>query len=147
MTDNMSSSVARSAIGQLDFLVGRWNWRGRSSLDDFSVTGWAEFEWLDGRHFLIERSQLTAAGGTNTNIVVIAGDDDGSGCTAHYFDSDGRQASYQISVDDGRLNIAWDRYRFSGTISPDARSVVGPWAKSEDGSTWRYWYDLTMTKD
>jgi hypothetical protein len=44
----------------MDVLVGEWSWNGRAMNGSFEVTGWARYEWLEGRHFLIERAVLTA---------------------------------------------------------------------------------------
>ena len=64
------------ALRALDVLVGKWSWNGRATNGSFEVTGWARYEWLEGKHFLIERAALTAAGSTNNNIAVVGYDED-----------------------------------------------------------------------
>jgi hypothetical protein len=51
-----------------------------------------------------------------------------------------------VHVRDGTLRIVWERYRFAGVFSADGNTITGTWEQSSDGSTWRYWYDLEMTR-
>jgi hypothetical protein len=70
-------AVPAEAVTRLEPLVGRWDWTGASTDKSLEVAGWAEFSWLDGKHFLVERFELRSAGVATSGIAVIGPDDTG----------------------------------------------------------------------
>jgi len=149
MTDDtaeLPTTAADPGLSRLECLVGTWEWRGRSQTDTFEVTGHSRVEWLAGNFFLVERGELIAGGQANHSLAVIAAGTGGGACRAHYFDSDGTADVYELDVHDSVVTIDWRHYRFRGTLSEDGQVVAGTWEQSPDGTTWRYWYDLTMTR-
>jgi len=142
----MPELTPHSDLRRLDVLVGRWNWTGHAKGGGFDVTGWAEYQWLEGRHFLVERSALTAQGETNHNLAVTGYDVARKTCIARYFDSAGLHGEFRLAVDGDRLLVDWDRYRLAADISPDRSRISGEWQSSEDGAVWAYWYDMVMER-
>jgi hypothetical protein len=92
-------------------LIGTWATEARHRLVDDVVTGDVTFEWLEGRHFLIQRShsdhELFPDG-----ISVIGAPEAGDGLVMEYFDSRGVRRTYRISLEDGVLRIWRDHPRF-----------------------------------
>lgn len=133
-------------LHRLDVLVGRWSWSGHARDGDFDVTGWAEYRWLEGSYFLVERSALTARGETNHSLAITGYDDARKACVARYFDSAGLHDQFRLAVDGDRLLVDWDRYRLAADIAPDGNRIAGEWQSSDDGRAWTYWYDMVMRR-
>jgi hypothetical protein len=144
--DIHAGSTPSPRLSRLEFLIGTWEWNGRSKSGSFEVHGSDAYEWLDGGFFLVERHDLVAGGKANRGIAIYGFDESRDACVAHYFDNDGTQGIYEIDVRDGELRINWERYRFVGRILDDGKSIAGTWEQAPDGSSWEYWYDLEMTK-
>ena len=122
----------------LDALIGTWTTEATHPLFDGVVAGSVTFEWLDGGHFLIQRShndhELFPDG-----ISVIGAPEAGDGLVMEYFDSRGVRRTYGISLDDGVLRI-WRNHpgfdqRFSAKLGDDA--FEGQWQVAETPGDWR----------
>ena len=121
-----------------DALIGTWTTEATHPLFDGVVAGRVTFEWLDGGHFLIQRShndhELFPDG-----ISVIGAPEAGDGLVMEYFDSRGVRRTYGISLDDGVLRI-WRNHpgfdqRFSAKLGDDA--FEGQWQVAETPGDWR----------
>ena len=92
------------ALEPFDALIGTWATEASHRLVDGVVTGSVTFEWLEGGHFLIQRShadhELFPDG-----ISVIGAPESGDGLVMEYFDSRGVRRTYGISLDGGVLRI------------------------------------------
>ena len=92
------------ALEPFDALVGTWDTEATHPLIDAVVPGSITFEWLEGGHYLIQRSQndhelLPDA------ITVIGAPEEGAGLVMEYFDSRGVRRTYGISLEDDVLRI------------------------------------------
>jgi hypothetical protein len=119
-------------------LVGTWTVEARHpTLPSTVVHGTAEFEWLEGERFLLQRSRLDHPEFPDSLIVFGASDD---GLSMDYFDSRGVHRVYGVSLSDG----VWRMWRhapgfsqkFSGKLSADRDTIEGLWKLSRDDSTW-----------
>jgi hypothetical protein len=105
-----------------DALIGTWATEATHPLVDAVVPGGVTFEWLEGGHFLVQRShndhELFPAA-----ICIIGAPESGDGLVMEYFDSRGVRRTYGISFDDGVLRIWRDApgfdQRFSATVARD----------------------------
>jgi hypothetical protein len=119
-------------------LIGTWATEARHRLVDDVVTGDVTFEWLEGRHFLIQRShsdhELFPDG-----ISVIGAPEAGDGLVMEYFDSRGVRRTYGISLDDGVLRMWRDAagfdQRFSATLGADG--FEGQWQVATTPGDWQ----------
>jgi hypothetical protein len=105
-----------------DALIGTWATEATHPLVDAVVPGGVTFEWLEGGHFLVQRSHndhefFPAA------ICIIGAPESGDGLVMEYFDSRGVRRTYGISFDDGVLRVWRDApgfdQRFSATVARD----------------------------
>src|SRR5918912_1629344 len=111
------------ALEPFDALIGTWATEASHRGVDGIVTGTVTYEWLEGGHFLIQRShsdhELFPDG-----ISVIGTPETGDGLVMEYFDSRGVRRTYGVSLEDGILRIWRDQpgfdQRFSATPAPDA---------------------------
>jgi len=97
------------------------------TLEPFDVVhGSAQFEWLEGERFLLQRSRTDDPDFPDSLIVFGA---DGDGLSMDYFDSRGVRRIYQVSLRDG----VWRMWRhspgfsqkFNGRLSADGETIEG----------------------
>ena len=102
------------------------------------VPGRANFEWLEGERFLIQRSQADHPDFPDS--IAIVGDTGGDGLAMHYFDSRGVHRVYGLSLAEGVMKIWRDApgfsQRFTGTFADGGDTIAGLWQLSRDDSTW-----------
>ena len=116
-----------------DALVGSWTTEATHPQLDGVVTGTASFEWLEGRHFLIQRTHFDHAL-VPDSISVIGAPEDGDGLVMEYFDSRGVRRTYWTSLTDGVWHwwrdAAGFEQRFTATLAPDAFDGHGELART-----------------
>jgi hypothetical protein len=121
-----------------DVLVGAWELEAtHPAVPATIVRGTAEFEWLEGERFLLQRSRTDHPEFPDSLIVVGADDE---GVAMNYFDSRGTHRIYRVSLSGG----VWKMWRhspgfsqtFSGTVSGDGDTIEGRWQVSRDDATW-----------
>jgi hypothetical protein len=103
-------------------LIGTWATEAKHRLMDEVVQGSTSYEWLEGGHFIVQRShsdhELFPDG-----ISVIGAPEDGDGLVMEYFDSRGVRRTYGVSLEDGVLRIWREQpgfdQRFRATLAPD----------------------------
>jgi hypothetical protein len=126
-------------------LVGSWEIEATHPMFPSTVVrGTAEFEWLEGEQFLLQRSR-TEHPEFPDSLIVFGADEEG--LSMNYFDSRGVHRIYQVSLSDG----IWKMWRhspgfsqkFNGTVSSDGNTIDGLWKLSRDNSTWDE--DLAIT--
>ena len=105
------------ALEPFDALIGTWATEATHPLVDAVVPGSVTFEWLEGGHFLVQRSHNDHELFPDA-IGVIGAPETGDGLVMEYFDSRGVRRTYGISLDDGVL---------SGATTPDSTSA---WPRS-----------------
>ncbi len=105
-----------------DALIGTWDTEAKHPLLDAVVPGSVTFEWLEGGHFLVQRSHNEHELFPDA-ISVIGAPESGEGLVMEYFDSRGVRRTYGISLDGGVLRM-WREHpgfdqRFAATIADD----------------------------
>ena len=111
------------ALEPFDALVGTWATEATHPLFDGVVPGRVTWEWLEGGHFLVQRSsnehELFPDG-----LCVIGAPEDGEGLLMEYFDSRGVRRTYGVSLEDGVLRYWRDApgfdQRFTAELGSDS---------------------------
>ena len=110
------------ALEPFDALIGTWATEATHPQVDAVVTGTVTFEWLEGGHFIVQRSHNEHELFPDA-ICVIGAPEAGDGLVMEYFDSRGVRPTYGISLDDGVLRWWRDApgfaQRFSATLGHD----------------------------
>ena len=132
------------ALQRFDALIGTWDTEAKHRLVDAVVRGSTTFEWLEGGHFLLQRShndhELFPDG-----ISIIGAPEHGDGLVMEYFDSRGVRRTYGVALADGVLRFWRDHpgfdQRFSATLGHDA--FEGLWQLARTPGDWHD--DLRVT--
>ena len=104
-------------------LIGTWTTEATHPLYEGGVvTGRVTFEWLEGGHYLIQRSQNDHELFPDA-ICVIGLPEEGDDLLVEYFDSRGVRRTYNASLEDGVLRWWRDApgfdQRATGRLGPD----------------------------
>lgn len=135
-------------VHELEPLVGEW--ATQAAIPGRAVAhGRTTFEWLEGGGYLIQRAVMDDPVFPR-GVMVIGPDASGERVVQHYFDSRGVARVYDVSFDDGVLQLWRDgpdfAQRYSGRLDPEGGVITGAWEICDDGKTWRHDFDLTYTK-
>lgn len=130
-------------LAALDRLVGEWTVSG-------GVEGVVRYEWLPGRHFLVQHIDFEHFGERITGIEMIGrlhpfGQPASADIISRFYDSVGRTFDYVYELTDDVLTI-WagergSRSFFRGEFSDDDRVLDGSWVYEGGGG-----YDSMMTR-
>jgi hypothetical protein len=126
------------ALDQLEALVGEWDVEASHPTMAGSVPGRVTFEWLPGRAFLVQRSEMTAP--FPSSIAVIGGGDNPGTWPMHYFDSRGVTRLYELTVDRGTISISRDDPEFAqrGTLTfEDKGQTLRSQFEAKERGEWR----------
>jgi hypothetical protein len=114
-------------------LIGTWDSEAKHVLFDEVVSGTVTYEWLEGGHFIVQRSHNEHELFPDA-ICVIGAPETGDGLVMEYFDSRGVRRTYDIALEDGVLRIWRDApgfdQRMSATLGPDSYEALYELAES-----------------
>ena len=132
------------ALEPFDALVGTWATEATHPQFEAVVPGGVTYEWVEGCHFLVQRSHNDHELFPDA-ISVIGAPESGDGLVMEYFDSRGVRRTYGVSLDDGVLRIWRDdptfAQRFSATLGHDG--FEGRWQVARTPGDWQD--DLAVT--
>ena len=132
------------ALEPFDALIGTWATEATHPLLDGVVAGNITFEWLEGGHFLVQRSRNEHELFPDA-ISVIGVPEAGDGLVMEYFDSRGVRRTYGVSLDGGVLRIWRDHptfaQRFSAALADG--TFEGLWQLARTPDDWKD--DLKVT--
>jgi hypothetical protein len=127
----------------LDVLIGTWMTEAAHPHFDSVVAGGATFEWLEGEHFLIQRTRNDHE--LFPDSISIIGSSEADGLVMEYFDSRGVRRTYNASLNAGVLHLWRDdpafAQRFSARFAHDR--FEGHWQVSQASGAWQD--DLRVT--
>jgi len=132
------------ALERFEALIGTWATEATHPLFDAVVPGSITFEWLEGGHFLVQRSRNDHELFPDA-ISVIGAPEAGDGLVMEYFDSRGVRRTYGIALEDDVLRMWRDdpefAQRYSATIGQDG--FEGQWQLARRPGDWHD--DLKVT--
>jgi predicted Zn-dependent protease len=140
----MDMTERDSALEPFKVLIGNWATEATHPLFDAVVPGSIMFEWLEGGHFLVQRSHNDHESFPDA-ICVIGAPEADDGLIMEYFDSRGVRRTYGIALEDGVLRMWRDdpefAQRYSATIGHDG--FQGRWQLARTPGDWQD--DLRVT--
>ena len=123
-----------------DRFIGSWETEGAHPLlPGEAIRGTSTFGWLEGRRFVIWRSQCEHP--KIPDAITIIGVTDGQ-LSMHYFDERGVYRVYVASLDQRTWRYWRDAsapdlsQRFTGTFGDYGKTITVRGELSKDGSTW-----------
>ena len=126
-------------------LIGTWTTEATHPLLDAVVPGSVTFEWLEGGHFLIQRSFNDHESFPDAVCVTGASGAGDGRLVMEYFDSRGVRRTYGIALEGGVLRMWRDdpefAQRYSATIAPGG--FQGQWQLARTPGDWKD--DLQVT--
>jgi hypothetical protein len=133
-----------SVLAPFDALDGTWATAATHPLVGDVVPGTTTFEWLEGGHFLMQRSRNDHEIFPDA-ISVIGAQEVGDGLVMEYFDSRGVRRTYGVSLDDGVLRV-WREHpgfdqRYAAVLGHD--TFDGVWELARTRGDWQD--DLKVT--
>jgi Protein of unknown function (DUF1579) len=152
-------------IRRLGALVGRWRSEGHVVADPpVPISGTDVYEWLPGGFFLVHHVDVVI-GDQPVQAIELLGEYDPAtdSFTGRAYDNQGNVTVMRATVDEHGV------WRFTGggdvapaarpasagaggavrstlTVSPDGRSMMARWERSDDGAGWRPWMNMTFTR-
>ena len=110
-----------------DALIGTWATEATHPQFDGVVPGSVTYEWLEGGHFLIQRSHNEHELFPDA-ICVIGLPETGDELLMEYFDSRGVRRTYGVSLENGGLRMWRDApgfdQRLTATLAPDGFEIL-----------------------
>ena len=95
------------ALDGFEALIGTWDTEATHPMVDAVVAGTVTYEWLEGGHFVVQRSHNQHELFPDA-ICVVGAPEDGDGLVMEYFDSRGVRRTYAIAISDGVLRMSRD---------------------------------------
>lgn len=160
----MSDDEGRTPDERFHAIAGRWETSGHVIGEPpIPVVGTDIYEVLAGGYFIVHHVDVTV-GEQPVRAIEIIGEPDagGGGYLARSFDSEGNAELMLVTIDeDGVFHFAGGpdiaptaqptdaptaRVRSTLTVAEDRRSMTALWERSEDGTTWHRWMDISFAR-
>lgn len=137
---------------RLEAFVGTWKTQGEARATAASPAVRFEasdsYEWLPGGFFLVHRWDAHMPDGQTQGIEIIGYDAESRTYTMHTFDNQGNAGVMQASVEGDTWTFTGESLRFTGSFRDGGNTIAGMWEqRSQDGSHWIPWLDVTLTKE
>lgn len=150
--DDDNTRAPRSENQRLNALVGRWRSQGRiaaTATDPaIRIGGLDTYEWLAGEHFLIHRVNVRM-NEEHVEVIEVIGPYDPASRTypMRSFDNQGSFVTMRASVDDeGVWTFVGETERATLVIAEDGDAMTAEWERTDNGSNWRHWMDMSFTR-
>jgi hypothetical protein len=126
------------ALEPFEALIGTWDTVATHPMIDAVVPGTVTYEWLEGGHFIVQRSHNDHELFPDA-ICVIGAPENGEGLVMEYFDSRGVRRTYDTSFDDGVLRIWRDAPGFDQrlVVEVERDGFEGVYELAETPGEWR----------
>jgi hypothetical protein len=130
---------------------------------DLPVVGVDNYEALPGGYFVVHYVDVIV-GDRHVQAIEIIGEPDraSGGFLAQSFDGDGNTELMLLTIDDDGVfhftggpqvapaaqptDASTDRVRSTLTIAQDGQSMTAQWERSDDGTNWQPWMDISFTR-
>jgi hypothetical protein len=149
---------------RLHAIAGRWDTSGHVIGEtNIPVVGTDIYEVLAGGYFVVHRVEVVV-GDQPVRAIEVIGEPDptGGGYLARSFDSHGNAELMHVSIDDNGVfhfaggseiapaarprNTVGGQVRSTLTVAEDRGSMTALWERSEDGTNWQPWMDISFRR-
>jgi hypothetical protein len=148
-TLNWKTTDKNPVLKKLDILIGDWEISGSHRLITDPIIGKVTFSWLNGKTFLLMKTDFEKSGPPNSTAI-IGSDDKAEKLSMLYFDERGVSRIYEVEFFDNTLkmqrNYPGFSQRFTGTIKANGNTIEGVWELCEDEINWKKDLEITYTR-
>jgi hypothetical protein len=147
---------------RLATIAGRWRTTGHVVGEPrIPVRGTDTYEVFAGGYFLVHHVDVMV-GDQPVRAIEIIGEPDAEAFLVRGFDSDGNVEVMRLTIDDagvfhfsggGDVALASQpgdaptlRVRSTLTVGTGGHTMSARWERSEDGTTWQHWMDITFER-
>src|SRR5919107_4990235 len=126
------------ALEPFEALIGTWDTVATHPMVDAVVPGTVTYEWLEGGHFIVQRSHNDHELFPDATCLIGA-PENGEGLVMEYFDSRGVRRTYDTSFEDGVLRIWRDAPGFDQrlVVEVERDGFEGVYQLAETPGEWR----------
>ena len=147
----MKDENGENYLGQLSFLIGKWNTHGMTIPSGDSapivISGTDIYEWGLGGKFIVH-TVLVQMGDEEIETAEYIGSEGPNAFIMYAFDNKGRVSMMMASLNQsGDLVIQGDGMRAVLEHSPEGRTMTAIWEKSESNSSWKPWMTMNFNKE
>ena len=140
-------------LERLGALVGRWHTQGWTKEEagrlPERIDAIDTYEWLPGGAALLHVVDATVGETKVEGAEIIGYDPDRGHYATLYFGTDG-PAAYEADFTESESTLVWEMRsagsRFRGAFDADGELITGQWELLAEGSEWRPWMDIKLTK-
>jgi hypothetical protein len=138
---------------RLDVLIGVWKTEGLTRESPrtpaLRIDAVDTYEWLPGGFGVLHRVDAHVGEDHVEGAEIIGYDPERGAYVTQYFGSDG-PSSYEATLEDRDGTLVWTMRsrsdRFTGMFDDSRERITGHWEQLEEGTAWRPWMDITLTK-
>jgi hypothetical protein len=159
----MSDTATRTPDPRLSAIAGEWRTSGHVIGDpQVPVVGTDMYDTFPGGYFLIHHVDVTVGAEPVRAIEVIGEPNGKGGYLARSYDSDGNAEVMRLRIDDDGLfhfagggeiasvaqphDTPTARVRSTLAVASDRGSMTALWERSDDGTSWQPWMDITFVR-
>jgi hypothetical protein len=159
MTTDTQSPQAKPGMEhkKLGVFLGRWHTTGEVAATETTPAARVDsidtYEWYPGKFFLMHHADSKVGSDVIKSLEIIGYDPERQCYPASFFDSTGGSGVEEIRRDGntwtwrGSNVMGAKEHRCIAVVSDDGRTVRARHEKSDDGSNWALWIEVTLRKD
>lgn len=156
-TNQNSPNVPGPQQKKLGVFLGRWHTTGEvaatASTPAAKVDSIDTYEWYPGEFFLVHHADAKVGSDTIKSLEIIGYDPERQCYLASFFDSTGGSGVEEIRLNGdtwtwrGSNVMGAKEHRCIAVVSDNGETVRARHEKSEDGSDWTLWVDVTLARE
>jgi hypothetical protein len=142
---------------KLGVSLGRWHTTGKVMATETTAAAEVDsidtYEWYPGEFFLVHHADAKVGGEVIKSLEIVGHDPERDCYLASFFDSTGGSGVEEIRLDGdtwtwrGSNVMGAKEHRCIAVVSGDGKTVRARHEKSEDGSEWALWMDVTLARE
>ena len=147
----MKDASCENHLGQLSFLIGKWNTHGMTIASTDSpavvISGTDIYEWGLGGQFIVH-TVAVQMGDEKVETAEYIGSEGPNAFIMYAFDNKGKVSMMMASLNQsGNLVIQGDGMRSVLQYSLDGHEMTAIWERSEGNSAWKPWMTMNFNKE
>jgi len=156
-TNQNSPNMPGPEQRKLGVFLGSWHTTGEVASSESNpaekVDSIDTYEWYPGEFFLVHHADAKVGGDAIKSLEIIGYDRERKCYVASFFDSTGGSGVEEIRLDGdtwtwrGSNVMGVKEHRCIAVVSDDGKTVRARHEKSEDGSDWTLWMDVTLARE